>query len=411
MTNLTNTKILKLKPREKAYRIKDIVDNLYLEIRPSGKMIWRYIYVSPIDRKRRWYTIGSFSVYRVEDARKQAIELTKLIHEGVDPSLHKRQIQEEKKRQYEEYLHVKSLPTFTQVAEEYLNKKSEEVKYSYFMTVFSRYKNYIEPAFGKKKIDEVTERDIVELIKKIPTIKKYIARNTNKSETQKRVFGIINEILQYAKDNFIIENNVARNVNLKSIRAKRKVKHFDAVLELKEFRRLIRAILDYPSLMGRNALLVQAITALRPMNVATMRWEWIDFENKVIQIPKEHMKSGRNAFRISLTPKLEMYLQQMQKYTADCEYVFVSALHPNRHMSKCTLRSAIRNMGFKATAHGFRASFSTLAREYSDFRFEAIEAQLDHRIGNEVTQAYLRTDFFEERRKLLEWWERFIFGE
>jgi integrase len=61
--------------------------------------------------------------------------------------------------------------------------------------------------------------------------------------------------------------------------------------------------------------------------------------------------------------------------------------------------------------HGFRSSFSTLAYEHQKqhgFSSEVIETQLSHSVGNKVTRAYMRSDFLEERRGLMEWWEKFI---
>ena len=42
------------------------------------------------------------------------------------------------------------------------------------------------------------------------------------------------------------------------------------------------------------------------------------------------------------------------------------------------------------------------------FSQAVIESQLAHTIGNKVTQAYMRSDFLEERKKLLEWWYKFL---
>jgi integrase len=61
--------------------------------------------------------------------------------------------------------------------------------------------------------------------------------------------------------------------------------------------------------------------------------------------------------------------------------------------------------------HGFRSSFSTLCYEHQKehgFNSEVIETQLAHSVGNKVTRAYIRSDFFEERRELLQWWEKFL---
>jgi len=73
----------------------------------------------------------------------------------------------------------------------------------------------------------------------------------------------------------------------------------------------------------------------------------------------------------------------------------------------------IKKLGYQGihTPHGWRSSFQTIAAEkYKEhkFPFEVIESQLHHKIGDKVTQAYLRTDFLDERRELLKWWEGFL---
>jgi len=62
-------------------------------------------------------------------------------------------------------------------------------------------------------------------------------------------------------------------------------------------------------------------------------------------------------------------------------------------------------------AHGWRSSFSTICYEKQrehGFGYEVIESQLAHKVGSSVKMAYLRSDFIEERRELLRWWEEFL---
>ena len=61
-------------------------------------------------------------------------------------------------------------------------------------------------------------------------------------------------------------------------------------------------------------------------------------------------------------------------------------------------------MGLKYTVHGFRSSFMDWVAEVHPQRLLEAERALDHQIGNQVQRAYLRTDFFEQRRELAELW-------
>jgi integrase len=80
-------------------------------------------------------------------------------------------------------------------------------------------------------------------------------------------------------------------------------------------------------------------------------------------------------------------------------------------MSENTLNAALRRMGYSGeemTAHGFRASFSTLANESGLWNPDAIEAALAHVERNEVRKAYNRGLYWDERVKLADWWAGYL---
>ena len=77
-------------------------------------------------------------------------------------------------------------------------------------------------------------------------------------------------------------------------------------------------------------------------------------------------------------------------------------------MSENTLNLGLQRMGFQATSHGMRSTFSTIANESLNFKHEVIEAALAHVRGDKVAAAYNRTDYFNERIKLMQWWANFL---
>jgi integrase len=83
--------------------------------------------------------------------------------------------------------------------------------------------------------------------------------------------------------------------------------------------------------------------------------------------------------------------------------LFRSATSRTRPMSENTLGFAIRRMGFDATAHGFRHTFSTLANE-AGHRADLIERQLAHEGSDKIRSRYNRADWIDERRAMLQWW-------
>ena len=80
------------------------------------------------------------------------------------------------------------------------------------------------------------------------------------------------------------------------------------------------------------------------------------------------------------------------------------------HLAENTLRLAMHGLGYPVTVHGFRSLLTDLLAE-RDFNVEATERQLDHTLGhlqsdkesNPVRRHYLRTDFLDYRRTMMQW--------
>ena len=54
------------------------------------------------------------------------------------------------------------------------------------------------------------------------------------------------------------------------------------------------------------------------------------------------------------------------------------------------------------TAHGLRSLITDVLNE-NGFNPEAIERQLDHAEKNKIRRAYLRSNFMDERIKMMQW--------
>jgi integrase len=67
-------------------------------------------------------------------------------------------------------------------------------------------------------------------------------------------------------------------------------------------------------------------------------------------------------------------------------------------------------LGLSYTVHGFRSSFTDWVAEVHPQRLLEAERALDHKIGNPVQRAYLRTDFIDQRRQLAELWASHLHG-
>ena len=74
-------------------------------------------------------------------------------------------------------------------------------------------------------------------------------------------------------------------------------------------------------------------------------------------------------------------------------------------ISREGVEKALHKMGFqdKHTCHGWRASFSTLAKDHGHEN-QVVDLTLDHIHDNDVARAYDRGERFEKRKELMRWW-------
>jgi len=394
-TPLTDTKIKRAKAKDKIYKLFD-GNGLYLEVKPNGKKTWRVKY--RLNGKEKTYTIGEYPLVTLANARAIAREVKEKILQGIDP------VQERQKKEKEN-------KTFAIITEEFLKKKEIETSKSNFIKNKRRVEIYILPFLGKMEIDKITKKDIVKVVKKVKDIQTPTTKQTDKIETARRVFSLIRQICKFALHNDYVETDPTAAIDISAVLPKREVKNFAAILKENEFKAMYKDFFEEykgfnPTL---NALKFLALTALRPGNVRNLMWEWVDLDKKIITYPASAMK-GREEFRLPLTDTLIKILEEQAFIKGKKEgFVFFGAR--GGQLSDATLNMQLKRRGYKHTSHGFRASFSTICYEKQKehgFSAEVIETQLAHVIGSKVTRAYMRSDFLEERRKLLEWWESFL---
>jgi hypothetical protein len=84
---LSDTKIKTLKPKEKMYRALD-AERLYIEVRPSGKKVWRLKYT--LHGKEGTISLGDYPLVSLAEARKKKDEIKVLLKDGINPVQEKR---------------------------------------------------------------------------------------------------------------------------------------------------------------------------------------------------------------------------------------------------------------------------------------------------------------------------------
>ena len=132
---------------------------------------------------------------------------------------------------------------------------------------------------------------------------------------------------------------------------------------------------------------------------------WSEIDDNRWNVPAEHMKSGV-ARTIPLSTAAVALLDSIRPTPAAPDTLIFGSRRRggSGRQTDDAMQALIRKMALAHTVHGFRSSFMDWVAEVHPQRLLEAERALDHQIGNQVQRAYLRTDFFDQRRELAELW-------
>lgn len=136
-----------------------------------------------------------------------------------------------------------------------------------------------------------------------------------------------------------------------------------------------------------------------------MRWEELDFEERLWTCPEERMKGGEE-HRVPLTDEMLAIIEPLKAMQS--EYVFEGQKR-NKPLSNMSMLMLLRRMDVEGvTVHGFRSTLRDWAGEVVGAPREVAEMSLSHKIGSDVERAYARSDLLDRRRVLMEQWSTHV---
>ncbi|MES0016162.1 integrase arm-type DNA-binding domain-containing protein [Mesorhizobium sp. M0036] len=121
-------------------------------------------------------------------------------------------------------------------------------------------------------------------------------------------------------------------------------------------------------------------------------------------IPADLMKGREGAtgdFRVPLSKEALAVIEQVKRH-ARGGFLFPSV--KRGVISDMTLSRYMERRKLEARPHGFRSSLRDWLAECTDAPHEVAETVLGHKVGGAVVRAYRRTDFIDQRSKLMERW-------
>lgn len=394
---LTELQVKNAKPEDKIYRLKDEA-GLYLEIRTTGKKVWRMRYW--IAGRERILTFGDYPLFSLKEARDRRDIARRIIADGGDPA----------DKWAEERAAVKAAEqkeSFEAVALEWLAmKRSEKLSEQYKDRTEWRLRKYILPVLGKIPFAEVTAIDVLNMSKGLEAL--------GLLDTEGRMVNICSQIFRYG---IIWQKRVDDpTYSLRGALATPARKHFASIKDKEVLGEFYYGIESYKgSPIMKAALRFLVLNFQRPKEIRLAEWSEFDFSTNLWRIAAEKMKMKRDHV-VPLGSYSLALLKALRPQTGSGRYVFPSprSYTGSRPMCNTALNVAMRIMGYEQTdvsAHGFRHTASTMLNESGLWSPDAIERQLAHVDGNKVRETYNAAEYLEERKRMKQWWEDFVIGE
>ena len=385
---LTVKEIEAAQPQSKPLKLSD-ERGLYLQISPNGSKRWHLRYSFQGEKKKK-ISFGPFPDVSLKLARAKRDEARAMVADGVDPLQQRREDKLEAQ--------IASEHTFVAVAREYIAKRANDGDKAISDTTRQKTEwllSLLEHKLGRVPVREITAPLLLSALNDI--------QDSGRRETARRLRSFVGRVLNYAIATGRSENNPAPA--LRGALATPSVRHHPAVIDPNALGELLRAIEGYRGFASTNAALkLSAHLFQRPGEIRQMKWADLDFDAAIWTIPAGGTKMRRE-HRVPLSRQAIAIIRSMEDVSAYSEYVFPS-FNPKKPLSENAVTGALKRLGYAGvmTAHGFRTTACSLLNESNEFHPDAIERALAHQDSNAVRAVYNRTQYWDERVRMMQWW-------
>ena len=365
---------------------------LYIEVFPNGSKLWRWKF--RVAGKEKRMALGAYPTVSLADARKRRDAEKKKLEFGTDPAIDRKRAKAAAK--------ISAANTFAAIAKEYIDSKMVGEGRAE-ATIFKArwFLEQLEPAIGNMPISDVDPQMLLGALKRLEA--------KGRHETAKKCRSFASRVFRYGVATGRCKADPAQLLNGALITPK--ARHYAAILEPSKLGELLRAIEEYTGgPITKAALQIAPHVFVRPGELRHAEWSEFDLKEGIWNLPATKMKA-RRAHAVPLSRQVKEMLLELRGLTGAGKYVFPSAYGASRPMSENTLNASFRRMGFakdEVTAHGLRATASTMLNESGQWNPDAIERALAHGESNATRGAYHRGLYWDERVKMAEWWSDFL---
>ena len=400
---LTDTKIRSAKSGQAAHKLADSA-GLCLEVRPSGAKLWRYRY--RIAGRENVFALGEYVADKLrgetpqqraeriragrltlQEARIERDRARDLVKQGIHPSHDRR---ERIAQQVAE-----NANTFEAIAREWIDSKRAKWSPYYCSQVERAFRADVFPHIGALPIRSVTAQHLLETLKRV-------------EKRGAEVVAILicqwcSAVFRYAA--VTLRADADPTSALRGAVERPKVKHKKPLghTEVREFLAKLERYGGFRATVIALRLLL--VLFVRPGELRTAEWVEFDLDAATWRIPAERMKM-REPHVVPLSRQAIELLAELRTITGGSRFTFPNLRRPTTCMTATTLNRALERMGYgggRLSAHGFRATASTLLNELG-YRPDVIERQLAHKPRNKTRASYNQAEYLAERAAMMQQW-------
>lgn len=346
-----------------------------LRVYPSGTKSYVLRY-RPEGGGTRYLTLGKASVLSLDDARHRARKRLVEVGDGQDPALEKKR----RRREARDGLTVK------EYADRYVEEYAKQEKKTWKEDQ-RRIEKHVMPAFGSRKLEEVTEDDVRRLHRSIGEDSPYEAN---------RVLALVSVMWNEARTTFKVLPADASNPaeGIKKFNEKSR----DRYLRSDEVARLAKAIGQEESPFDRAAFWLYLFTGARKMEVLSLTWDAVNLEHGELHL--EDTKAGRDHTLPLPEPAVDI-LRELPRFEEN-PHVFPGR-SKGSHLSASGLRNPWERIRERAnlkdvTLHDLRRTVGSWLAQSGE-SLHLIGAILNHS-QTETTKRYARLAKQQEREAL-----------
>ncbi len=359
---------------QRFYRDEDIL-GFAVRVTPKSKS---YILEKRVDGVNRRITIGKCDEISLESARNQACVMLGDITKGIDPQTGKR-------------INTLNDITLREVFQKFLEIKKirKDTQRNYHYAINKHFNDWLDIPITSITKDMVEQRhhELTVSPNRLGTSGHGRANNALKK---------LSTLINFASDRYGTDEEPLIKTNPVSRLSNNKLWHHihprRGIIADHKLKVWYRAVGTLQNEVARDFMLFLLFSGMRCGETRKLRWCHIDFENKILIVPREQTKTDRE-HRLPLSEFLVALLKKRYIYRKNSDWVFQSSRLKNKHLGAgVAIVSRVRaKSGIPFTFHDLRRTFLTMG-EKLDVPHYSLKGLVNHSVSDDMTGRYLILD-------------------